>query len=198
MNFIKKLLKDDDDELYDEKYKDDYVDEKANGKIADNSGAGEIIDDIPPAETAEQTARPAVGVKGNGAAVSLRVIKPKSYDDGPEIADFIAGGCTVVMNIEDLSRENARRLIDFLLGAVHVLGGDLQMASQNTFVVAPCSVGVGKDNDSDSGSGIDNGSSEKNTAGGLFSSTGSIGDFIQGDKAKTGGDRSADVFGFNK
>lgn len=134
MNFIKKLLRDD-DELYDEKYKDEYAGEQ--------SGAdGEIIDDIPPSDviTEEHTAEPE-----KSAGVSLRVMRPKSYDDGPEIADFVAGGCTVVMNIEDLNREDSRRLLDFLLGAVHVLGGDLQMASQNTFVVAPCSVGVGGD-----------------------------------------------------
>ncbi len=141
MNFIKKLLKDDDDDLYtgsgdSGKYSDGYTDDAGN--IAGNS-PDEIIDDIPPAS---DVPRPATGDKGSGAAVSLRVIRPKSYDDGPEIADYVASGCTVIMNIEDLNRENSRRLLDFLLGAVHVLGGDLQMASKTTFVVASCSVGV--------------------------------------------------------
>ncbi|MGI6167256.1 MAG: cell division protein SepF [Eubacteriales bacterium] len=142
MNFIKKLLKDDEDDLYTGsgdpgKYIDGYTDDA--GRIAENR-PDEIIDDIPPAS--DIPPRPAAGVKGSGAAMSLRVMKPKSYDDGPEIADYVASGCTVVMNIEDLNRENSRRLLDFLLGAVHVLGGDLQMASKTTFVVAPCSVGV--------------------------------------------------------
>lgn len=196
MNFIKKLLKDDDDELYDDKYKDDYADEKANGKIADNSGAGEMIDDIPPAETVESPTRPGVGVKGNGAAVSLRVMKPKSYDDGPEIADFIASGCTVVMNIEDLSRENARRLIDFLLGAVHVLGGDLQMASQNTFVVAPCSVGVSDENENENESVEDEKDNVLIRQFGNMSSN--AGNFVTGEKTKVSGNRTAGGFGFNK
>lgn len=136
MNFLKKFLKD--DEGYDEKLQDGYV---ADGQAAD------IIDDIPPAEGEGGKAAPA-----KGSEMSLRVMRPKSFDDGPEIADYVAAGCTVVMNIEDLNRENSRRLIDFLLGAVHVLGGDLQMASQTTFVVAPCSVGVpesGEDEDSE-------------------------------------------------
>ena len=136
MNFLKKLLKD--DEIYDDKYKDDYM--------SDGQG-NEIIDDIPPADGVTNA-----GEASRSADVSLRVMKPKSYDDGPEIADYVASGCTVVMNIEDLNRENARRLIDFLLGVVHVLGGDLQMASQTTFVVAPCSVSVpeGSEDDPDS------------------------------------------------
>lgn len=141
MNFIKKLLKDDDDELYSEQYKD----ETAEMKIDD---VGEIIgDDIPSVPEETPATRPTVGARGAGSSMSLRVMRPKSYDDGPEIADYIASGCTVVMNIEDLNRENSRRLIDFLLGAVHVLGGDLQMASATTFVVAPCSVGVDGDDE---------------------------------------------------
>ena len=143
MNFFKRLLKDDDD-IYEEDYKDEYSEDEAMDD-------GDIIDDdIPPAETervASAPARPGVAVKGKSSAVSLRVMRPKSFDDGPEIADYVASGCTVVMNIEDLNREHSRRLIDFLLGAVHVIGGDLQMASQTTFVVAPCSVGVGDDDD---------------------------------------------------
>jgi FtsZ-interacting cell division protein YlmF len=195
MNFIKKLLKDDDDELYDDrdKYKDEYSDEKLNARPADNStgaaaGMGDTFDDIPPVDTAETASRPGVGVRGSGAAVSLRVIKPKSYDDGPEIADFIAGGCTVVMNIEDLSRENARRLIDFLLGAVHVFGGDLQMASANTFVVAPCSVGVSGNEEKDENDGA---------AAGVDASA-SIGEFITGEKVKVNTNRTAGGFGFSK
>lgn len=156
MNFIKKLLRDDDDDIYgDSKHRDSYVEDP----IADNS---EIIDDIPPLE--EAVPRPAAA-KGGGGGVSLRVMKPKSYDDGPEIADYIASGCTVVMNIEDLNRENSRRLIDFLLGAVHVLGGDLQMASQTTFVVAPCSVGVSGDEEDEA---IPDGLPSKGGAGGSF------------------------------
>ncbi len=193
MNFIKKLLKDDDDELYDDKYKDEYSDEKLNARPADNSalaGTGETFDDIPPVDTTETASRPGVGVRGSGAAVSLRVIKPKSYDDGPEIADFISGGCTVVMNIEDLSRENARRLIDFLLGAVHVLGGDLQMASANTFVVAPCSVGVSGNEEKDETDGP--------AAGIGVNDSAVIGEYITGDKARVGTSRTAGGFGFSK
>lgn len=130
MNFFKKLLKDDDDAVYNDSM-DSYTGDTPDG--------AEMIDDIPPAQGGETHAIPAAKTPG----MSLRVMRPKSYDDGPEIADFVARGCTVVMNIEDLNRENARRLIDFLLGAVHVLGGDLQMASQTTFVVAPCPVGRG-------------------------------------------------------
>lgn len=185
MNFIKRLLKDDEDDIYAGnsdfgKFGESHTDDA--GKIADHS-PDEIIDDIPPAS--DVAPRPAVGIKGSGAAVSLRVLRPKSYDDGPEIADYVASGCTVVMNIEDLNRENSRRLLDFLLGAVHVLGGDLQMASKTTFVVAPCSVGV-EDAEAKESSGIDFdsfnlGTPEADTT-----------------RVRPGGGRTAGGFNFNK
>ena len=137
MNFFKKLLKDD-DELYNSEYKNNFSAEQ---------DSGELIDDVPTAGGDNVAAGESMG----GKEVSLRVMRPKGYDDGPEIADYVAAGCTVVMNIADLNRENSRRLIDFLLGAVHVLGGDLQMASQNTFVVAPCSVGVPESSEDEDG-----------------------------------------------
>ena len=80
---------------------------------------------------------------GSAAApVSLKVVKPKTYADGPEIADYLSAGSTVVLNIESLDRANAIRLIDFLMGAVHVLGGDMKSVTKTTLVFAPRNVGV--------------------------------------------------------
>lgn len=76
------------------------------------------------------------------APVSLKVVKPRSYKDGPAIADHLAAGSTVVLNIESLDRANSIRLIDFLLGAVHVLGGDMKSVTKTTLVFAPRNVGV--------------------------------------------------------
>ena len=79
---------------------------------------------------------------GGGAPVSLKVVKPKSYADAPAIADHLSAGSTVVLNIESLDRMTAVRLIDFLLGAVHVLGGDMKSVTKTTLVFAPRNVGV--------------------------------------------------------
>ena len=83
------------------------------------------------------------GLKVGGAApVSLKVVRPKSNNDGPAIADYLAAGSTVVLNIEALDKMSAIRLIDFLLGAIHVLGGDMKSVTKTTLVFAPRNVGV--------------------------------------------------------
>lgn len=79
---------------------------------------------------------------GGSAPVSLKVVKPKGYADGPDIADYLASGSTVVLNIESLDRISAIRLIDFLMGAIHVLGGDMKSVTKTTLVFAPRNVGV--------------------------------------------------------
>ena len=87
---------------------------------------------------------PKEGVSFGGAAapVSLKVVRPKDHSDGPSIADHLAAGSTVVLNIESLDRMSAIRLIDFLMGAVHVLGGDMKSVTKTTLVFAPRNVGV--------------------------------------------------------
>lgn len=79
---------------------------------------------------------------GQTAPVSLKVIKPKSNAEGPAIADYLSSGSTVVLNIESLDRMSAIRLIDFLMGAIHVLGGDMKSVTKTTLVFAPRNVGV--------------------------------------------------------
>lgn len=83
-----------------------------------------------------------VSFNAGSAPVSLKVVKPKSYADGPSIADHLAQGSTVVLNIESLDRAGAIRLIDFLMGAIHVLGGDMKSVTKTTLVFAPRNVGV--------------------------------------------------------
>jgi FtsZ-interacting cell division protein YlmF len=83
-----------------------------------------------------------LSVGSNAAPVSLKVVKPKSYSDGPSIADHLSAGSTVVLNIESLDKMSAIRLIDFLMGAVHVLGGDMKSVTKTTLVFAPRNVGV--------------------------------------------------------
>ena len=67
----------------------------------------------------------------------VKVVKPRDYQDGPLIADYLVDGYTVVMNIEALERPATLRLIDFLLGAVHVLGGELRRVTKTTLVLSP-------------------------------------------------------------
>ena len=76
----------------------------------------------------------------------LKVVKPHNYDDGPAIAGYLMDGYTVVMNIEELERPAAMRLIDFLLGALEVLDGEFRRVTKTTLVLSPrCGEVTGED-----------------------------------------------------
>ena len=67
----------------------------------------------------------------------LKLFKPTDYQDGSVIADYLMDGYTVVMNIEELERAAVMRLIDFLLGVIHVLDGDMRRVAKTTLVLTP-------------------------------------------------------------
>ena len=114
---------------YDRYYRDD--------DIYDDADEGD--DDV---TTYSEKRNDGLSLGGSAAPVSLKVVKPKTYADGPSIADHLAAGSTVVLNIESLDRAGSIRLIDFLMGAIHVLGGDMKSVTKTTLVFAPRNVGV--------------------------------------------------------
>ena len=121
-------------------YEDDasFYDDEYYGASAQKEGNG--FDDDDASAESEKTSGSAFA--GTSSPVALKVMKPQSYEDGPEIADYLANGSTVLLNIEEMDKVATKRLLDFLLGATHVLGGTMNMVAKGTFVFAPKNVGV--------------------------------------------------------
>ena len=137
LNFIKKRK---------DEYADDYgdfYDDTYYNDVPENTGS--FNEEEPAAPVADDTiVKPSSGVSfaGGTAPVALKLINPKGYEDGPEIADYIANGSTVLLNIEGMARENAIRLLDYLAGATHAVGGLMTKVGKTTIVVAPKNVDV--------------------------------------------------------
>ena len=74
--------------------------------------------------------------------VALKIVNPKGYENAEEIADFLVNGNTVLMNLENLPKEYAIRLLDYLSGATHAVGGMMTRVGKTTIVVAPKNVDV--------------------------------------------------------
>ncbi len=86
------------------------------------------------------------GVELNGSALELKVMKPKHWDSVNQIADHLISKRTVVLNLEDTNKEDARRMIDFLLGVVYTIEGDIKKVANNTWVITPNNVDLSQDN----------------------------------------------------
>ncbi len=77
-----------------------------------------------------------------GASVSLKIVNPKSIKDAEAIADYLMNGNTVLLNFENIEKDQAVRLLDYLAGATHAVGGIMNKVGGTTIVVAPKNVDV--------------------------------------------------------
>ena len=70
------------------------------------------------------------------------VVTPESFDEAKDIAEHLKSKKPVVINLEGVEREVARRIVDFLSGAVFSLDGNIQKISSGIFLIAPYNVGI--------------------------------------------------------
>ena len=70
------------------------------------------------------------------------VVSPDSFEEARDIADHLKQKKPVVINLESVEKDVARRIIDFLSGAVYATEGNIQKISSGIFLVAPYNVGI--------------------------------------------------------
>ncbi|NLY43965.1 MAG: cell division protein SepF [Clostridiaceae bacterium] len=74
--------------------------------------------------------------------LKLVVMQPESFDDAQDIADHLKSKKPIVINLEEVEKDVARRIVDFLGGAVYALDGNIQKVSNGIFLVAPYNVDI--------------------------------------------------------
>lgn len=70
------------------------------------------------------------------------VVTPDSFEEVRDIADHLKQKKPVVINLEGVEREIAKRIVDFLSGSVYALDGSIQKISSGIFLIAPYNVGI--------------------------------------------------------
>ena len=74
--------------------------------------------------------------------MKLVIVKPRKFDEAPNIAMHIKERRTVVLNLEHTDKNISRRIVDFLSGAAYVIDGDFKKVSANTFLITPKTISV--------------------------------------------------------
>ena len=82
------------------------------------------------------------GVTQNTAPFKLVVIEPKAFDECPKLVDSLKSKKPVIINLEKLESDTARKIFDFLSGATYALNGNVQKIANNIFVFAPENVDI--------------------------------------------------------
>lgn len=75
-------------------------------------------------------------------AFKLVLIEPKSFDECPKLVDALKGRRPIIINLEKIETETAKKIFDFLSGATYALNGSVQKVANNIFIFAPESVDI--------------------------------------------------------
>jgi cell division inhibitor SepF len=87
------------------------------------------------------------------------VIEPKVFDECPKLVDNLKAKKPVIINLEKVESDTARKIFDFLSGATYALNGNVQKVANNIFIFAPENVDVAANVDN---KGIDFSGAPKN------------------------------------
>ena len=60
----------------------------------------------------------------NGMAGSkMMLLEPRAYSEGQQIVDYLKARSAVVVNLKRVTPDQAKRIIDFLYGAIYAIDG---------------------------------------------------------------------------
>jgi len=92
----------------------------------------------------QQNAGPQNVVSLQSVQKSSKVVlfEPRAYSEAQEIADHLKSRRAVVVNLQRIAHDQAKRIVDFLSGTVYAIGGDIQRIGSNIFLCTPDNVDV--------------------------------------------------------
>lgn len=77
--------------------------------------------------------------------VKMKIAKPTTFEQSEDICNLLKERNSIVVNLEYVNKDVARRIVDFISGAVHALDGHIEKVSNSIFVVAPCNYNIVND-----------------------------------------------------
>ena len=69
--------------------------------------------------------------------VKMKICKPTSFEQSEEICTELKEKKSIIVNLEYVNKDVARRIVDFISGAVQALDGHIEKISNSIFLVAP-------------------------------------------------------------
>lgn len=150
---------DEDEDFYDDE--EELVDEERPQRPASPRAAGSnpfFNSEAPEYDTPEETPAPAPAARpsflnrreggrfsrggANAAAPSagagkIVFMKPERYEDTKVIFDHLRAQRIVLMSLDGIKTEIARRILDFMAGATYASDGKISRISNGTYVITP-------------------------------------------------------------
>lgn len=69
--------------------------------------------------------------------VKMVISQPTTFEQSQAICNLLKEKKSVIVNLEYVNKEQARRIVDVISGAVYALDGHIQKVSNSIFLIAP-------------------------------------------------------------
>ena len=69
--------------------------------------------------------------------IKMVILQPTTFEQSESICDLLKEKKSVIVNLEYVNKDIARRIVDVVSGAVHALDGHMQKVSNSIFLIAP-------------------------------------------------------------
>ena len=102
----------------------------------------------PAPAAAPAKAAPAMGFSGSvvsmgrGSKQEVVLFRPGSFNDTSKAADDLRSNKAVIVNMENVDKAMARRVVDFLSGCVYALDGTVNKIAQSAYLFCPHNMDV--------------------------------------------------------
>ena len=69
--------------------------------------------------------------------IKMVISQPTTFEQSEEICSLLKEKKSVIVNLEYVNKDVARRIVDFISGGVYALDGHIQKISNSIFLIAP-------------------------------------------------------------
>jgi cell division inhibitor SepF len=97
----------------------------------------EISDRVPRRRGSERILQPVPETTSR-----VHVVEPKSFNDAEQIGAKFKNDTPVIVNLQSIDRDLAKRLIDFVSGLTYGLDGGIQRVAEMVFLLTPANIEV--------------------------------------------------------
>ena len=77
--------------------------------------------------------------------VKMVISQPTTFEQSEAICDLLKEKKSIIVNLEYVNKDVARRIVDVVSGAVHALDGHIQKVSNSIFLIAPYNYDITND-----------------------------------------------------
>ena len=70
----------------------------------------------------------------------ITIIEPRLYSEAEEVADYLLDNQTIILKFRRMEKDQATKLLDFLMGITYSIKGDIQRLDEELFICTPKNV----------------------------------------------------------